>query len=954
MVTIVNQIDCFRKQFLDQDMHAKLFRLDEVEKRIVTLQGAHRARSLIDRVEIFKGMHALRVVQLFGKRSPSTFESTHHLKDSLERIRPMVGKKADQVSDEAITAWYVALSEEDQHLLYEYVWVLDGCPQELEYGRKKVERDLFVLLEPRQPFVCLQGTSLIDQLYYKFEHQYSLIKQQEIVTTLTQIKQSKGKEKELRTHLAKLPEKLLHLLHGDVYHCSSGVKEGFEWGGEALEKDPSLLFTLTFAGGKSIIEHHIYEQNQHLEGLVPFCQLEEFERIVALYPQLSHTQRSALLKHVSPKVKEWVNELIKIYPQDPYTQGIVSPTLHRMRGARFLGKTTSFNVFAPQAKAVTLLLTAYGKVEHELSMTKNGFGEWTLKTELAQPGRTYQYQFDGADGVKRVRIDPYSFSTSEENGTAYSIVVDPHSFSWKDHSWIEKRTSSQPPHSPSIYEVHVDSWKREKGVSLNFRELAHELVKYSKEMGFTHVELYGVLDHKLIVSWGYQVDNYFAPNHRLGSSDDFKYLVDYLHQHQIGVIVDWIPTHFKHDHFNEKFNTSVLHRYDGSDLLGTEASLWGTLFFDFNKEEARHLLKASALHWIDYFHVDGLRYDAVGLMIKREKVAKSGAKVEHPVAKVEHPAGKVEYPAAIAFLQDLNTTIHREFPGIVLLAEELDGYPGVTKPVKEGGLGFDLRLACNWHYHMTGFLSKSLGQRKAHHGELVWSLSRFKEASDEVLSHTHDDTSVQNHGKALYHMSAMDTPAKKCADLRNLYAYQGLAQHSGTLIHMGEELGQRVAWDQSMKQQRSAVEWEAVLSDHADAVHHRGVRNVVKEINLLRTTKPEYWQKDGGGITVVNTSDSDNNVISYYRRDKKGNLLLIVHNFSDNAFPSYDLIFPPTDLHCAQLKTAREIFNSDDKSFGGKGEHRNESTTILRNEKGVSWGLQYKLPPLATLVFECS
>ena len=481
---------------------------------------------------------------------------------------------------------------------------------------------------------------------------------------------------------------------------------------------------------------------------------------------------------------------------------------------------------------------------------------------------------------------------------------------------------------------------KSNGKPLNFRELGRELVAYCKEMNFSHVELYGVLDHKSIVSWGYQVDNYFAPNHRLGQAEDFKFLVDLLHHNNIAVIVDWIPAHFKHDHNNEKQNLSVLHQYDGSDLLSSGPSSWGTLYFDYNKDETRSLLEASALYWLDQFHVDGLRLDAVSQMVKREKVGGLGH--------------KEEFPAAIAFLKRLNTTVHREFPGVLMLAEETEGFPGVTKPVSEGGLGFDLRLACNWHHHMRDYISKKPDRRRAlFHQGLVSSLGRFQAAEKEVLSHTHDDTAVQNRGEPLYHASAMETPFNKCADLRNLYSYQSLNQNSGTLIHMGEELGQRVAWDQSLRKKRSAVEWEAVHSEHDDVALHRGVRDVVKELNLLRKNKPDYWRHDSGGITILNTSDADNCVISYYRRDQHGKLLIVVHNFSENAFPAYDLIFPIADANCAKLGDVHEIFNSDSRHYGGAGEHGNGAIQVLRNEHGTSWGLKHKLPALAALVFEC-
>ena len=449
MSIVIQQIEKSRKAFVNPEMNVQVLRLHELEARLFKLQGASRTKALSERTVLLKDIHKQRFAEIYGKslHASSSGEETIKLKRYLQTIQPLVGKTMAEVTVDAVRSCLAELPEQYQHQLHGYIWIMDGCPNEVDYGRKKMEEGFSVLFEQRDPYFCLKGSNLIEQLYHHIEENCLLTEQQHALGILTQIdalfhSTPLGKEAEALTLIHKLPDAIQHALHGDVFHRSSGHKEGLDWGKKALEANPRLLTSLTHHNGKSLIEQELTAQKTHLGSLETSKRLEEFERVSALYPQLSAVQRTALLEKCSPKVKEWVQELLKVYPQEFHAEGIPSPHLYQIRGAQFLGKQTDFSVFAPHAKKVTLILSAFGTIEHRLEMARNDQGEWTKTTELAKPGCTYQYLFLGADNVERLRIDPYSYSTYEERGVVYSVVVDPQNFSWNDQSWMEKRAAS--------------------------------------------------------------------------------------------------------------------------------------------------------------------------------------------------------------------------------------------------------------------------------------------------------------------------------------------------------------------------------------------------------------------------------------------------------------------------------------------------------------------------------
>jgi 1,4-alpha-glucan branching enzyme len=323
-------------------------------------------------------------------------------------------------------------------------------------------------------------------------------------------------------------------------------------------------------------------------------------------------------------------------------------------------------------------------------MVKTNEGLWKTVTDKAKPGQTYLYLIDDYHGKQMLRTDPVSFSVVNipEVNQVQSVVHDETVYQWGDQNWMRQRTRTDPLRSPlSIYEMQPKSWKSGTYQSLNFRQIATELATYCQKMGFTHVEMYGVLEHAHQGARGYQVANLFAPYRDSGRCDDLKYLIDHLHQHGIGVILDWIPAHFQHYHQSHSFSMSV-NEFDGTNLFASSSSPWGTLYFDFDKEETRRLLFASALYYIDRLHIDGIRFDAVSSMIRRKQT---------------------DIPGAISFLRELNHTIHTYYPGVVSIAEETEGYPNLTKI-----MGFDLKWNIGWSYDARSFLRTPYAERTQH------------------------------------------------------------------------------------------------------------------------------------------------------------------------------------------------------------------------------------------------
>ncbi len=606
--------------------------------------------------------------------------------------------------------------------------------------------------------------------------------------------------------------------------------------------------------------------------------------------------------------------------------------LYEWRGSHPREGGSSFQVFAPNAREVHLVLTAFGREEHVIPMQRSVFGTWEVFSREAHLGRTYRYRIQDSWHQWSSRTDPFGVSLMENGGVCESVVSSLSSYHWNDGGWMDSRKYSDPTKRPlSIYELNVESWKKHEGRTLSFRELAHQIVDYQRRLGFTHVELYGVIDNRHDYSWGYQPNHFLAVNRRMGNADDFKYLVDLCHQNGIGVILDWIPAHYKQDHAGDVSET--LHYYDGTDHFGAEHSEWGTAYFDFGKEETRRLLLASALYWLEMTHVDGLRVDAVGPMVKR--------------------FGDIKW-FAVDFLKELNCVAHEHYPGILMIAEETSGFSKVTRPVWEGGLGFDVKAGIHTqkrvrHYFKTPYDER--GWDEHHFGKMLANLDEAGKEERWMLAHSHDDAASggmdHQHG-TLYRSMPTGDDWRRFADMRLFHAWNLLTPGAGHMIHMGDELGQKEAWNGRLHTREGAVEWHLL-----DSFLHHSLQTYVGDLNRLYRSKPAFWKHADFGYRPI-SHYGQNKVIGFHRLDHEGGRLALFFNFSPMGYSEYD--FPLPSLHedgdLGWIRGAREIFNSDGVQYGGTGCFRNRWLSILRNEAGAPTHFRFAFPPLSLLVFE--
>ncbi|MBM3205184.1 hypothetical protein FJZ48_04405, partial [Candidatus Uhrbacteria bacterium] len=609
--------------------------------------------------------------------------------------------------------------------------------------------------------------------------------------------------------------------------------------------------------------------------------------------------------------------------------------LYARRGAHFDGKNTTFQVFAPYAKQVSVVLTAYGKEEHCIPMVKNIEGVWELKTEYAQPGRTYRYLVEDCRGNQILRTDPFGTSALECKGILESVVGPLEKYPWGDSVWMENRADSNPLEKPRvIYELHLESWKMHDGRRLGFRALAPALISYCKEMNYTHVELYDLLENP--GGWGYKVRNYFTPNHRMGTPEDFKFFVDQLHQNGIHVIVDWIPTHYSYDSLS-----TTLHYFDGTDIFGWEKSDWVTYYFNFARPETRRMLKASARFWLEEMHVDGLRVDAVGPLVRRQ--------------------GR-DIPEAIAFLKDLNAMAHKKFPGIEMVAEDTDGFPNLTKPISEGGVGFDLQWNILWSKEARYFMQTPFHERRKdqnHRMKITDFLNRAKQGEKMIFSHSHDDSANRDtrwprsaHADiTLYKIECAEDKRMKFADLRNFFTWQFLSPHRGVLIHMGDELGQRRSWNTRVFEPDGAIEWQLLDAEgELDYPFHVGLKQCVSALGKLYRDHPSFWKKGEQSFKLI-CDHQINSIIAYQRHVEGEKGVIVVHNFSNGSWGSYDIpLFDVDDVE--KLASLKEIFNSNAVVFGGTGTPENSSIEIIRDNENRPITMRIAIPPLTTMVFE--
>jgi 1,4-alpha-glucan branching enzyme len=548
----------------------------------------------------------------------------------------------------------------------------------------------------------------------------------------------------------------------------------------------------------------------------------------------------------------------------------------------------SFAVWAPNAKGINLI----GEFNHwdgnDAPMRVLGSsGVWELFWPGFPTDGLYKFRVHGIDGSVTDRADPFAFATEVPPHTASRVFSS--DYIWDDADWLTQRAAQNPVFEPmSTLEVHLGSWRP----GLSYRELAEQLTEYVLAQGFTHVEFLPVAEHPFGGSWGYQVTSYYAPSSRFGTPDEFRHLVDTLHQAGIGVLVDWVPAHFPKDAWAlGRFDGTPL--YEHSDPRRGEQLDWGTYVFDFGRAEVRNFLVANALYWLQEFHIDGLRVDAVASMLYLDYSRPEGGWTPNIY-------GGRENLEAVQFLQEMNATVHKSHPGIVTIAEESTSWPGVTRATNLGGLGFSMKWNMGWMHDTLDYISRDPIYRTYHHGELTFSLL-YAFSENFVLPISHDEVV---HGKGTLWGRMPGNDHGKAAGLRSLLAYQW-AHPGKQLLFMGQEFGQRAEWSEER-----GVDWYQ-LDENS---YSTGIQRFVADLNELYRSRPSLWSQDSKpeGYSWIDANDSANNVLSFLRYGSDGSVLACVFNFSGAEHGSYRLGLPHTG-------TWREVLNSDATDYNGTG-----------------------------------
>jgi 1,4-alpha-glucan branching enzyme len=553
---------------------------------------------------------------------------------------------------------------------------------------------------------------------------------------------------------------------------------------------------------------------------------------------------------------------------------------------------TAFAVWAPAAKSVAVIgdFNYWEGLLHPMRAL-GGSGIWELFVPGVVEGAHYKYEIRTQPGDFKQKADPFAFETEQPPQTA--SIVNRSTYEWSDDAYMAERT---PPWTRpmSVYEVHLGSWRRnplEGNRSLTYLELADELSAYVADLGFTHVELMPVMAHPFSGSWGYQVTSYYAPTPTFGSPDDFRRFVDRMHEHAIGVILDWVPAHFPRDDW-------ALARFDGTALYEHEDPRrgshpeWGTLIFNYGRNEVRNFLVANALYWAREFHADGIRVDAVASMLYLDYSRKDGEWEPNEF-------GGNEDLGAVGFLKELNEVLHRDEPGVISAAEESTAWPGVSRPTYLGGLGFGFKWNMGWMHDTLGYFEQDPIHRRYHHHELTFSLV-YAFTENFVLPLSHDEVV---HGKG----SLVDKMAgdrwQKLANLRALYAY--MWAHPGKkLLFMGQEFAQSAEWSYER-----SLDWH--LLEHGE---HAGIQSLVRDINRVYKDTPALWEVDfdGSGFWWIEPNDADSNVVAFARagKDPAEDVLVCICNLSPIPRPSYRVGLPRSGRWV-------ERFNSDSSYYGG-------------------------------------
>ncbi len=601
--------------------------------------------------------------------------------------------------------------------------------------------------------------------------------------------------------------------------------------------------------------------------------------------------------------------------------------LWEVLGAHLTPEGCHFSVWAPNARDVSVIgdWNGWDGRVHPMQM-RGESGVWELFVPGVKENEHYKFELHDQHGHLRVKSDPMAVYGQHGAATA-SLTFDLKRYCWSDGEWMQRRSQADLYHSPmSIYEVHPGSWKRnmnDGGRWLSYRELADDLIPYVKGLGFTHIELMGIAEHPFDGSWGYQVTGYYAPTSRFGNPDEFREFVDRCHQNGLGVILDWVPGHFpKDDHGLAKFDGSAL--YEHADPRQGEHTDWGTLIFNYGRTEVKNFLVANALYWLDQFHIDGLRVDAVASMLYLDYSRNAGEWVPNYL-------GGRENLDAIAFMQELNSVCYANHPGTTIIAEESTAWGGVSRPVSTGGLGFGFKWNMGWMNDSLRYMQKQPVHRKYHHGEASFSMIY---AYDEnfILVLSHDEVV---HGKGSLINKMPGDRWQKFANLRMFLAWMWM--HPGKkLLFMGGEFGQWNEWKHD-----ASLDWHLFLGEE-----HSGLQRLVKDLNHLYTSRKALhaWDHEAGGFFWLDANDAEGSVFAFARTSPDGDKVYVLVNATPVPRKGYR-------AGIADAGSYRELLNTDAVSYAGSGVSAGLGFQAQEVPwQGQPWSIVVDLPPLGVLV----